>query len=113
MGPTDMRNIVKCIVTHLVRKEYAAAEAMTCGVRLTASDLRSVIEDYGRTLIMPPKESLDDIDVRQVQGAHPPCFSVWCSLWTAEEGRSDLTLELVIAESKDSYRIEIADLHVQ
>jgi hypothetical protein len=34
------------------------------------------------------------------------------SLWTVEEGRSDLSLELTVAESGDGYLIEVDDIHV-
>jgi len=34
------------------------------------------------------------------------------SLWTAEEGRSDLSLELTITESGNGYLIEVDDIHV-
>jgi hypothetical protein len=34
-------------------------------------------------------------------------------LWTAEEGRSDLTLELRLIEfAPEAYEVEIEDLHV-
>ena len=34
-------------------------------------------------------------------------------LWTAEEGRSDLTLELTLTDSRgEIYQIEIDDIHV-
>jgi len=42
-----------------------------------------------------------------------PTFHVGASLWTKEEGRSDLTLSLHLTETPQHiYEIEVLDLHV-
>ena len=46
------------------------------------------------------------------QGVKPPRWSVRMDLWTAEEGRSDLSLELTIIESGRGYTVELDDIHV-
>jgi hypothetical protein len=46
-----------------------------------------------------------------VRGSNPKRWSVRFDLWTADEGRSDLTLELTVEET-DPLKIELDDLHV-
>ena len=65
--------------------------------RLTGDDLRNVIRNYGRKVVSPPPDAYNKLDAVQVTGATVPTWSVRAPLWTEEEGRSDLTLELTIA----------------
>ena len=41
-----------------------------------------------------------------------PQFSVHMPLWTEEEGRSDLTLELTIKMPDKGIEVELDDIHV-
>ena len=80
--------------------------------RLTSDDLRTVIREYGRKIVSPPADAYKDLDVVQVKGTVVPTWSVRAPLWTEEEGRSDLTLELTIAVGAGAPRVELDDLHV-
>ena len=71
---------------------------MTRGRRLSTEDLQRAVDDYGRVLVPLPPESLENLDVVQVRDADPSTFSVVIDLWTREEGRSDLTLELELVD---------------
>src|SRR5215216_6456985 len=103
-----MRDTVHQVVGMLVAGDYAGLEAVSRGRRLTAEQLRQAAEEYGRELRMPPEPVFDDIeDVTR------RAWSVLVDLWTVEEGRSDLTLELVLTETGgEQYDIQIWDLHV-
>jgi hypothetical protein len=79
---------------------------------LTSDDLRTVIRDYGRKLVSPPANAYEDLDAVQVKGAGVPTWLVRAPLWTEEEGRSDLTLELTIAVGPVAPSVELDDLHV-
>ncbi len=63
---------------------------------------------------MPSEASLQKLDVVEVKGAVPRRWGVRVDLWTAEEGRSDLTLELTLVEGDGGGEpaVEIDDLHV-
>jgi hypothetical protein len=51
--------------------------------------------------------------VVEIDNAVPEAWSVYLDLWTAEEGRSDLTLELTLRDSPAGiYSVELDDLHV-
>jgi hypothetical protein len=81
--------------------------------RLSASDLHSAIEQYGRTLVSPPATAYDNLDAIQISSCQCPTWSVRAPIWTMEEGMSDLTLELTIMVVDENHtEVEIEDLHV-
>jgi hypothetical protein len=84
------------MVDLLVRGDYESAVKVCIKSRLTSEDLRTIIRDYGRKLVSPPAEVYNKLDAIQVKDASVPTWSVRAPLWTKEEGRSDLTLELTI-----------------
>jgi hypothetical protein len=100
------------MVDHLVREDYESAVRRCVKSRLTSDDLRTVIHDYGRKLISPPADAYNSLDAVQVKGAAVPTWSVRVPLWTREEGRSDLTLELTIAVGPGAPSVELDDLQV-
>lgn len=101
------------ILRWLVAGDFSAIEQYTHGVRLSASMLRQAVTDYGRTLVMPPASTLDQLDVIRIEGSNPLSWSVRVDLWTVEEGRSDLTLECTLIDCPDDMLVvEIDNLHV-
>jgi hypothetical protein len=99
-------------VDQVARGEYESLMARCAKSRLTIDDLRIAIRDYGCTLVSPPSDAYENLDAVQVSDAAVPTWSVRVPLWTSEEGRSDLTLELTIALGTARPSIEIDDLHV-
>jgi hypothetical protein len=95
-----------------VARRYAELEALTQGHRLSAQEMRNAISGYGRKLVSPPDEAFELMDVVQVQGAHPPQWSVRMPLWTREEGRSDLSIEVTVVGGAEPFRMELDDIHV-
>ena len=97
----------------LVAEDYDGIEEATRGRRLTAEQLRQAVEEYGRELQMPPEVVFDNLDVNEIEGAIPRAWWVLVDLWTVEEGRSDLTLEIRLTDTGgELYDIEINNLHV-
>ncbi|WP_132649815.1 DUF7668 domain-containing protein [Rubrivivax gelatinosus] len=79
--------------------------------RMAAETLRIAVESYGRRLVQPPHYDLADFVA--VEGAVAPTWSVVVPLFTAEEGRSDLSLELTMVEkAPGEWEAEVDDLHV-
>ena len=108
-----MQTAVTMLTNLLASGDYDTVERMTRGRRLSAADLRTAVERYGRTLVALPQEAVQDLDVVEVRNSEPPTFSVVIDLWTAEEGRSDLTLELELVDRFDgAYEVSIQNLHV-
>jgi hypothetical protein len=104
---------VRAVVALLVAGEYDEVERRTGGKRLTSADIAAAVTAYGRRLVHPPQEAFDELDVVRVAGVVPPTWSVRVGLWSAEEGRSDLTLELTVTQGGGgSYGVELDDLHI-
>ncbi|HPT57777.1 MAG TPA: hypothetical protein PLK42_13930 [Casimicrobium sp.] len=81
--------------------------------RVTAEQLRGAVNAYGRSLVALPAEGYELIDCVEVRGSNPTEWSVVVPLFTREEGRSDLSLELSMFEgAAGSYSVEIDDIHV-
>lgn len=99
------------VVEELSHGEYDALLSHVTSL-LSAEDLHRTIQEYGRTLASPPDGIYDSLDAVAVKSARVPTWSVWVPLWTKEEGRSDLTLEMTIIEEDGQLTIELDDLHV-
>ena len=112
MLPTELKQTVKSILEELARGQFESLIARVTASRLTADQLKEVIRDYGRTLVLPPEAIEQELDAVQVRGAEPPRWSVMVPLWTREEGRSDLTLELTVTITGSNAEFELDDLHV-
>ena len=95
-----------------VNGDYVGLETFTRGQRLTANDIGAAIADYGRRLVAPPR-NIGPRSVVEIEGSKPERWSVYVDLWTAEEGRSDLTLELTVTDSPgDMYGVQVDNIHV-
>lgn len=102
------------VVEWLVVGDFNAVAATSGHSRLTAAQIEEAIRSYGRTLVIPPSDALEDLDVVRVMGASEPTWSVRFDLWTLEDGRSDLSLECTICRRLQSAgaTIEIDGIHV-
>lgn len=108
-----LKATVRRVVTMLAQGDYGALERLTKGDRLTAAEIAEGVRECGGKLIPPPDEAFDRLDVVEVEGAQPREWDVNVPLWTAEEGKSDLTLELTLRENREEiYDVEIDNIHV-
>lgn len=102
---------IRSLVRDLAEGHFVEIEADGRGGRLTADELATAVREYGRTLQPLPPDVDGLIDVYPHVADVETC-SLDVDLWTAEEGRSDLTLQLVAKKIGDGYHLEISDLHV-
>lgn len=102
---------IRQLVEDIVRGDYTSIAASGRIGRLTADELRRAIAEYGRTLVSLPTGGIDAADVYP-STSNPSEVSVDLPLWTAEEGRSDLTLSLTVVEDQGGPLVSISDLHV-
>ncbi len=107
-----IKPLVELVVGLLVDCDYDGLFQMTRGVRLSANEIRAAVEDYGLTLVMPPEHAYTELDLVEVEDASPPEYCVWCALWTAEEGRSDLQLRLRIRDPDGAALVTLDDIRV-
>jgi hypothetical protein len=110
---TPVEVTVRTLVDLLVRGEYEAVERMTEGDRMSAREIDQEISEYGRTLARPdPAEWWPLVEITPVT-AERGKLHVAVPLWTVEEGRSDLTLELWLNEfAPQLYRPTLLGIHV-
>jgi hypothetical protein len=107
-----LNDLVSDVLNLLVVGRYTDVEILTHGVRLDADEIARAIADYGKQLIFPPEEGFRFMDVVEVINAQPKRWSIAMPLWTLEEGRSDLTLEMTATEQENGFSISVDDLHV-
>ena len=110
---TPLEVAVRVIVDLLVRREYDVVERMTKGDRMSAAAMSQAISQYGRRLVRPdPADWWPLVEITPVSVEHG-MVHVAAPLWTAEEGRSDLTLELWLTEfAPQLYRATLLNIHV-
>ncbi|MEQ1520537.1 MAG: hypothetical protein ABL936_04625 [Aestuariivirga sp.] len=112
MSPEIIELIAWEISDQLARQDYEALVMRCANTRLTASDLRNAVLEYGRKLESPPKDAYQNLDAIEIKNKVSPTWSVQIPVWTREEGRSDLTLELTVSLVNNLPHIELDDLHV-
>lgn len=112
MTLVPLEPVVRTVVNSLVKGEYSATVNACFKSRLTADDIRQVIQEYGCTFVKPPSQAYRDLDVVAVQNTAQPTWSVCAPLWSKEEGRSDLTLEVTLTQVGERWEVELDDLHV-
>ena len=88
-------------------------------------DLGLWIREYGRapgtaepgapspaTLVPLPEEAWDTAKVVHEDPGPPRVWAVVVDLWTAEEGRSDLSMEAEVTETANGLSVVVSDIHV-
>jgi hypothetical protein len=110
---TSVEVAVGTVFDLLVRGEYEAVERMTEGDRMSAGEISEAISEFGRTLVRPDTEEWWPLVVVTPVTAERGKLHVAAPLWTAEEGRSDLTLELWLTEfAPELCRPTLLNIHV-
>lgn len=102
---------IRELVRDLADGRFAAIEADGRAGRLTADELQTALREYGRTLVPLPDETDGLIEVFP-RNNDPNTWSLDVTLWTSEEGRSDLTLQVDATKQGVDYRLTITALHV-
>ncbi len=107
--PKQVRDVTAELVHDVVLGRFEKIATDNRIGRLTSADLRRAIAEYGRTLVDLPEEGWSLLDVQYIDDAH---LALDVPMWTAEEGRSDLTLSLSVELGPTKVHVSIDDLHV-
>jgi hypothetical protein len=108
-----LRATVCALTDRLVQGDYEGLCRVARASRLDPEDVERVVRDYGRHLVTLPVAAFDAIDLVPVSSSNPQRWNVIVPLWSEEEGRSDLSLELTLEDSPaPAYPVEIEDLYV-
>jgi hypothetical protein len=114
VDPDKLRATVNALTDRLARRDYDGFCGLARTSRIAASDVGRVVREYGRSLIPLPSAAFHSLDVAPVSGSDPQRWSVVVPLWSQEEGRSDLSLEITVEDSvAQRYAVDVEDLHVQ
>ena len=109
--PSAWRPVLTQIVDAFVRHDYCLSDGVP-GVapvlEETAAQIERYIKNYGATLIQLPKESWNT-SVCIWMGDR---WDALIDLWTAEEGSSDLVLQVRISETSDGYVVTVYMVYV-
>jgi len=113
MNTEKLHNTVKKVTNLLAKEKYKEIESLCNGVQLDAEELAYAAKDYGMEILPLPKEGYEKLDIIEVTDSNPKEWSVYVPIYTAEEGMSDLTLELSLKDTpSEFYQIEVDNLHV-
>jgi hypothetical protein len=111
--PPPVRVALERVVSLLVAGDLKEIERLDAGHRTRADEWQARLQAYGRTLALPPPSDFETADVAPLHGQESTAWSVWYRLWTREEGKSDLGVELTVRYSGgDDVQIEVDDLRV-
>jgi hypothetical protein len=111
-GNRAVQLATRAIVDLVCDGRFEEAIRMCSSSRLTAKDLERTTRRYGCTFVQPPLAIDGLVDAVAIKGMGPLAWSVRAPLWTLEEGRSDLTLELTVTASSTGAVVELDDLRV-
>ncbi len=102
--PTEWRDVLSQIVASLAREDAVLARDVQ-GVDPVSDDVRQqcleAVEDYGRVDLGVLPSDTWETSVAISQGGSWSCL---VDLWTTQEGRSDLALQVLVRESEGQYR---------
>jgi hypothetical protein len=107
----QVRSVVIDLLVLLADGDYESIMER-CGYSLMdGDDLWIAVEEYGRTVVAPPAD-YHFLRACELRARAVPTWHVEADLWTEEEGRSDLTLEMTIEFESSGPVIGINNLHV-
>jgi hypothetical protein len=107
----QVRSIVIDLLVLLADGDYESIMER-CGYSLMdGDDLWIAVEEYGGTVAAPPADYAF-MRACELRARAVPTWHVEADVWTEEEGRSDLTLEMTIEFEASGPVIGINNLHV-
>ena len=109
--PLEWQQTLRDIVTAFVADDHQLKDGIA-GVEPipaeTASQIQDYVRDYGATLVELPEATWES-SVCIWTGSH---WNALIDLWTQEEGRSDLVLEVHVAESGSGLCVKVHMVYV-
>ncbi|QNA91132.1 hypothetical protein G4G28_18780 [Massilia sp. Dwa41.01b] len=102
---------MKNVVDAFALQDYALADRVSGVAPIsedTAIQIREYIEDYGATLLPLPEASWDTSVCIWMNGH----WDALVDLWTEEEGRSDLVLQVQVSEADNGYAVTVHMVYV-
>lgn len=101
--------LVRFVVDHLCAKEYEKLVDFDFMKRLSASEIKTAIEEYAGVLSLSPETGYHDIDY--YRGNDKSEVNLDFDLWFDNQ-KSDLTLKVKIINRESEYIYAILDIRV-
>lgn len=113
MNEEKLLHTIEMILTLLTESKFVELAELCNGEYIQAEHIEKAVSDYPYKLIYPKSEIINLLDIIEVDNSTPREWSVYCDLWTEEEGKSDLNLQLsIIEDPSEFYKFEIDGIHV-
>jgi len=113
INPIKLRSTISALSELLAQQDYESFCGFARNSRLTPGGVSRVIRKYRRHLIPLPDVAYKKMEVVPISESIPQRWTVIVPLWTKEEGRSDLSLDITLQNSiGKTYTVDINDLHV-
>lgn len=112
MEADRIRPVVHKLVSMLTHGQFEDVIASCTATRLSAMELRDALSEYKMTFIVPPIDAYEGFDIHRLNNLDTPTWSVRAPLWSIEEGRSDLEMQLTVQDLSGSWSIELDSVHV-
>jgi hypothetical protein len=80
--------------------------------RVPLETFRTIIHEYPNTFVSPPLEWTKHLRPLQVRTAILPTWFVRIPLWSLQEGRSDLVVDIEITFQSEGPRLHLLDILV-
>jgi hypothetical protein len=109
--PTAWRLPFKNVVSAFARGDYCLSSEVLGVSNISAevaAHIRDTIQSYGATLIELPEETWES-SVCMWYGTY---WDALVDLWTQEEGRSDLVLNVRVTESSSGFSVKVYMVYV-
>jgi predicted HAD superfamily phosphohydrolase len=104
---------IRRIVALLAERRYEDVSRLCVGSRVSSEEMKEAVARYGRTIVAFPEEAVSLISSVEIGSQALPTWSVVVPLFTREEGRSDLSLELTVTKSNQGFlAAQVDNLHV-
>ena len=108
-----LKNTLRYVMKLLVAGDDKTLERISGGQRLSEEEIAGAINELDDSPVMPPEVAFDSFFSIADAADGKKQWYANVDLWTAEEGRTDMTLELTINENgKQIYDIEIDNIHM-
>jgi hypothetical protein len=103
---------IKEVIKLLVEKRYSEVEEIINKNRLTRFEIEEAIKIYGKELVLLPESEYEKLNIIQIDNKFEKEFSIRFNLWTIEEGRSDLSIELSVVDRINKIEIRLENIIV-
>jgi hypothetical protein len=101
----DIHKLVEHIVVMLAQRDYSGVAAFTGEQRLSEKEIARAIAEYPYHPVVPPRSEFEHlISIVPVARDGWKEYSVWVTLWSLEEGKSDLGLRVTVFDKGNNER---------